>query len=314
MKTYSQYTIILLAAVAVLCTPNPATADGGDLLWNYPGIENVVCIEWIEDVDGDGGPDVLMETYDAGAPTADHLYCLRGSASGAGDVLWSIRPAGGPSNSGGYGDNCLRVSPDLNGDGHQDVLLGTAWGGRTAYAVDGVTGDVLWKFDTYSDSPPSPAESGWVYAVDWIGDNTGDGVPEVIFCTGSQSDAMYCANGATGDILWYMQGLDAFFECRNVGDVDGDGYDDAAFGAGDYGEHIYVMSGPGDGGGNPEVIWDQSYTGSIFSIAALPSINGDDVNDIATGAWNNQVTCHDGAGGQTLWTAPIGSSVMRISL
>ncbi|MBD3334833.1 MAG: hypothetical protein GF355_04905 [Candidatus Eisenbacteria bacterium] len=74
------------------------------------------------------------------------------------------------------------------------------------------------------------------------------------------------------------------------------------------------MSGPGDGAGNPEVIWDQSYSGSIFSIAALPSINGDDVNDIATGAWNNQVTCHDGAGGQTLWTAPIGSSVMRISL
>ncbi|MBD3334832.1 MAG: PQQ-binding-like beta-propeller repeat protein, partial [Candidatus Eisenbacteria bacterium] len=44
--------------------------------------------------------------------------------------------------------------------GHQDVLLGTAWGGRTAYAVDGVTGDVLWKFDTYSDSPSAPETTG----------------------------------------------------------------------------------------------------------------------------------------------------------
>lgn len=293
---------------------SPARADGGDLLWRAPGIENVVCMEWIEDLDGDGLPDVVFESYDAGAPQADHLYAIRGASDGAGDIIWSIRPPGGPSNSGGYGDNCLRTCPDLDGDGISDVLLGTAWGGRTAYAVSGADGAVIWSFDTYSDSPPTPPTSGWVYGIDWIGDNTGDGVPEVVFCTGSDNNGMYCADGATGEIRWFMEGPDAFFDCRNIGDVNGDGADDAAFGAGDNGDRLFVMSGPGDGAGNPDVIWELPYGDSVFSIARMPSINGDLTPEIVVGSWDNTVKCHSGVDGDILWTAPIGTVVMRVAV
>jgi hypothetical protein len=293
---------------------SPALSDGGDLLWRAPGIENVVCMEWIEDIDGDDLPDVIFETYDAGAPQTDHLIAIRGASSGVGDVIWSIRPPGGPSNSGSYGDNCLRISPDLDGDGVSDVLLGTAWGGRTAYAVSGIDGDILWSFDTYGDSPPTPPASGWVYGIDWIGDFTGDGVPEVIFCTGSDNNGMYCADGSTGAIQWFMEGPDAFFDCRNVGDVNGDGFDDAAFGAGDNGDMLFVMSGPGDGAGNPDVIWQLPYGDSVFSIAPMASMNGDMVPEIVAGAWDNTVKCHEGGTGGILWTAPIGFPVMRIAV
>ena len=75
----------------------------------------------------DGGPDIVFESYDAGAPHTDHLICIRGASSGAGEVIWGTRPEGGVSSGGGYGDNCMRIAPDITGDGVQDVLLGTAW-------------------------------------------------------------------------------------------------------------------------------------------------------------------------------------------
>ena len=44
----------------------------------------------------------------------------------------------------------------------------------------GQSGATFWKFDTYSQSPPTPPNSGWIYAMDSLGsDLTGDGVPEV---------------------------------------------------------------------------------------------------------------------------------------
>jgi hypothetical protein len=64
-KTWTSTWITLLAAA---CFVSAALADGGDLLWRAPGIENIVCLEWIEDIDGDGLPDVIFETYGVPAP------------------------------------------------------------------------------------------------------------------------------------------------------------------------------------------------------------------------------------------------------
>ena len=47
---------------------------GGDLVWWFQGIENVVCVSEFVDVDGDTKPDVLMESYDSGAPAQDHFF------------------------------------------------------------------------------------------------------------------------------------------------------------------------------------------------------------------------------------------------
>lgn len=103
---------------------------GGDLIWWFQGIENVVCVSEFVDVDGDTLPDVLVESYDAGAPVQDHFFCIKGNSPGYGDTLWSCRPIGGASSGGGYGDQCVSYIEDVNGDGHADALLGTAWGGK----------------------------------------------------------------------------------------------------------------------------------------------------------------------------------------
>jgi hypothetical protein len=177
---------------------------GGDLIWWFQGIENVVCVSKFVDVDGDALPDVLMESYDSGAPVADHFFCIKGNSPGYGTVLWSCRPLGGPSNSGGYGDQCVSYIEDVNGDGHADALLGTAWGGRTAYAINGMTGGVIWSYDTYVHTP-----SGWIYSICPIADLTGDGIDEVLFCAGSDANAAYCVNGTNGNLIWKFQADDA---------------------------------------------------------------------------------------------------------
>jgi outer membrane protein assembly factor BamB len=218
--------LITLLALAITC-PIASAEQSTRLLWQKQGVENVVSATWIEDLDGDAVADVLFESYDSGAPATDHLFAISGRSSGIGTVIWSARPLGGPSNSGGYGEYCLDVSPDLTGDGVSDVLYGAAWGNRSAFLLDGMSGATVWSFDTYEDSPPSPPESGWVYAVSSLGsDITGDALPEVLFCAGSENHCVYCADAKSGEILWHYRGQDAFGYVASIADVDRDGVRD----------------------------------------------------------------------------------------
>src|SRR5690606_36246826 len=227
-------------------------------------------------IDGDGGPDVIFESFDAGAPAQDNLYAIRGASSGTGEVLWSARPLGGPSNSGGYGDACLRMGPDLGGDGFPDVMIGMAWGNRSAFSLDGRTGETQWKFDTYVDSPPVPPVSGWVYAMASLEqDIDGDGIPELVFGVGSDNDGVYCVSGADGSVLWRYEAADAVFDVMSIEDLDGDGIRDVIAGVGDLGQQVVALSGDGGPGGSSGfVIWLRD-TGSVMALARLPDLNGD---------------------------------------
>ncbi len=309
--------VLALAAVSALLFFCGASAETGELIWRAPGIENVVSMEAIEDIDGDGGPDIVFESYDAGAGTADHLYCIRGASSGTGEVIWSTRPTGGPSSSGGYGENCVRIAPDITGDGVQDVLLGTAWGGRSAYVLDGTNGDnVHWMFDTYVMSPPSPPTSGWVYGIDAVADVTGDDIPDVVFCVGSDNDGVYMMDGASGSVLWYYHGGDAFFDVRYVGDVNGDDIADVVAASGDNYPGVYCFSGPGSGG-MPSLHWQQPYPAgaSIMSIQPLQSIDWDPYPEVVVASWDGRVHCHDGESGTEIWVSPpLAVVVQRISI
>ncbi|RPJ49107.1 MAG: hypothetical protein EHM19_01335, partial [Candidatus Latescibacterota bacterium] len=313
-RTFRFLAVFLAFAVLPLAAASPLLAAPGDLIWFFQGIQDVYAIDDIEDVDGDQVPDIVVESFDAGA-TGDHLSCLSGASPGpAATVLWSTQPPGGLSSSGGYGNECMTVAPDMTGDGREDVLLGTAWGGRTAYLLDGLSGAVHYDFDTYADSPPYPATSGWVYTVEPAGDVDADGSPDFFFACGSDNDGAYCVSPIEGVFLWYQPMGDAVFSCATLDDVNGDGRPDGAFGVGEDADAVWVVAG--GGGPTPTVVWTKPMPGSVQTVARIADVSGDGLNDVIAGTWTStgNVYALDGTDGDVLWTAPIGSYqyIMRV--
>jgi len=280
---------------------------GGDLIWWFQGIENVVCVSKFVDVDGDALPDVLMESYDSGAPVADHFFCIKGNSPGYGTVLWSCRPLGGPSNSGGYGDQCVSYIEDVNGDGHMDALLGTAWGSRTAFAINGMTGATIWSYDTYVHTP-----SGWIYSICPIADLTGDGIDEVLFCAGSDADAAYCVNGTNGNLIWKFQANDAVMSICQIEDMNDDGYSDAVIAGGDNEHRLICLSGHSTG--SPSIIWQFTFPAGFQDVSVIQDVNGDGYDDVLAGGWSYYVYCRNGRNGAQIWSYYVGSGevVMRV--
>jgi outer membrane protein assembly factor BamB len=288
----------------------PAKGDlkgGGDLIWSFQGIANVVCVSKFVDVDGDALPDVLMESYNSGAPVADHFFCIKGNSPGYGTVLWSCRPLGGPSNSGGYGDQCVSYIEDVNEDGFPDVLLGAAWGSRTAFALNGTNGNTIWSYDTYANPP-----SGWVYSICPISDLTGDGVDDVLFCCGSDANAAYCVNGTNGSLIWKFQAADAVMSICQIEDMNDDGYADAVIAGGDDEHRLICLSGHSTG--TPGIIWQFTFPAGFQDVSVIQDVNGDGYEDVVAGGWSYYVYCRNGRNGAQIWNYYLGSGevVMRV--
>lgn len=299
--------ILLLVAILVLLAP--ARAEAPAELWLFQGIGDIHAMDRLPDVDGDGVADILVESYDAGA-VGDHLYLLSGGATGTPAVIWSARPQSGVSDGGGSGDDCLTASSDLNGDAFPDVLLGTAWGNRSVHALDGRDGDLLWTFDSYDE----PA-SGWVYAVRPHPDRTGDGIPEVVFGTGSDGHRGYLLDGASGAVIWRFTGsTDAIGHTLSLPDVNGDGFADVLFNGWDNEHRVFCVTGAGSG--FVTHLWARDTGASNHGATLIDDISGDGVAEIVVGLWraSNQVVCLDGATGVQRWSYHVGPSdyVMRL--
>jgi len=279
----------------------------GEMIWSFQHIENVVCVAAGDDYNGDGIQEVVAESYDSGAE-GDPLVCLSGSGNASPEVIWSVHPQGGPSNSGGYGDQCLARIDDLNGDGYDDIIRGTSWGGRTIFAIDGLTGNTIWAYNTYEHLP-----SGWIYSVAQLNDVTGDGVPEVLAGVGSDGDRTLCFNGSNGDLIWHYDADDAVSSVASLQDINSDGYDDAVFAAMDYGRMFYCVSGASSGIATP--IWMFNIGESTFSLTTIKDINDDGYDDVIAGTWGRGLMAFSGhrAGqGVILWEIPISTYIMKV--
>jgi hypothetical protein len=292
--------LFLLSLVGLMCAGVAGAQPSTDLIWSIRGNGSMQAITSAPDIDGDGRPDIVFEGYENGPSNVNHVFAIRGNSSGAGQVLWSARPLGGLSNGGGWGDNCLRLGPDLNGDGFPEILLGAAWGGRTAFALNGRTGATLWGYDTYAHY--GQTEAGWIYAMDGLGsDLTGDGVPEVVFCSGSYNDRVHCVNGSNGNQVWVYDGQDAFFDIRSCQDINGDGIRDVVAALGDdspVSPRVIALSGA-----NGAVIWQRPVTDTIWNLIFISDLDGDGIPEVVPSQWGSSLTCINGRTGAVSWTA-----------
>lgn len=273
-------------------------AAAGNVLFTMNGADNAECVRAIGDVNGDGRDEILVAI---GISGQDNVFCVDGASSGTATTLWSLATNGGVSGGSCYGDQSLVTASDVDGNGHENVLLGTAWGGRTAFALDTLAGAEQWRYDTYLE-----ADSGWVYSLCEISDVTGDGVPEVAFGSGSFNDRVHLVDGASSGqatVRWSWYAGDAVYSLRNLGDVNGDGSDDVLAAVGDNVDHLVCLEGDATSpAGN--VLWTYAPGHTVFACGVLPDITGDGVNEALAVLWvtgGSAIRCLNGATGSLVW-------------
>ncbi len=290
----------LLCAVGLACLglfASPVAAQvSGVLIWEYYTTEGVYASTGIPDVDGDGYPDVAAAIYYIN-PGSD-LYCVSGAS---GSLIWEKSDCLGT-----WGNKSLASIPDLNGNGFDDVILGTPGGsypGTSVIAKDGETGETIW----YNDAPP-----GWVYSVARMPDVNGDSVSEVIAGSGS-FPTTFCFDGVTGTILWSFE-PDYGQACWNVapiGDVNSSGVADVIVG----GEGWAALDRPGlfvVEGGTGDTIWSRVVDESVMDVSSFNDFDGDGVEEVIAGAWTDSVYCLAGVNGKLFWSTGVGNPVQEV--
>jgi len=268
------------------------------LLFSMIAADNASCVRGVGDVTGDGLDEIIVGIDESGT---DNVFCLSGASAGTADVVWSIETLDGVSGGAPYGDEAVVRVSDVDGNGHDNVLVGTAWGGRTAYDLDTFDGAIHWRFDTYTEF-----DSGWIYSLDRMNDVTGDGVPETAFGVGSDNDSLYMVDGAAAAggqaaVVWRYPAADGVGSVRNLGDVNGDGDDDVFAAVWDNGNTFVALDG-GTALPNGHVLWN--YAAEAYSTGVLPDITSDGVNEALAVIWTtggSAVRAINGATGIEVW-------------
>jgi outer membrane protein assembly factor BamB len=281
----------------------------GDIIWSFQGIANVISATSLNDVNNDGFPDVIAESFDAGV-TGNNLSCISGSGQGTGQVIWSAQPMG-HSNAGGYGNQCLAAVSDLNSNGSEDIIFGTGWDSQTIFGIEGRTGQIICSFNTFNYPP-----SGWVYSVASMGDLNDDGKPEILAGLGSDANQGLCLNGANGARLWKRASTGTVFSVCRVNDVTGDHAPDAILGTGDGDDRIFCLSGALQDTGR--IMWSYHTGASISSVKGIGDLNNDGYCDIIVGTYNVgdrvfAISGHvDSTHTRLIWSTPVGEPVMGV--
>lgn len=147
------------------------------------------------DVNGDGFSEVIAISANGS------VDCLNGFGSNDVDVLWSqnwdtqvLRPTLV------HQSDCFSAASDLNGDGTFDILAGSGGDDRAVYGINGMNGDLIWRWDSRSIDAGGAVEK--ILAEFDIG---GDGsVDPVVFLPDSarQDGKLTRLDGGTGRPIW----------------------------------------------------------------------------------------------------------------
>jgi hypothetical protein len=255
------------------------------------------AIARIGDISGDGVGDVIVCSED------NFVRCFNGNAYDHGDIFWEFEISSGNL----YHRAELFIAEDIDGDGYQEVVVGTTGGDRSVRMISGKTGEQIWIFDT-----DYWGDGGWVYAVDASHDHNGDAVADVLACAGDDSgdtgpNRAFCLDGTNGDLLWNTQREGPGFGILCIEDVNGDGKYDVLYGT----SNNYETEGRVKcvDGQNGAVIWQKTTPGSsVWGLVQLDDINEDGVADVAAGDFSGNYFGYDGANGDELFAGSVGSN------
>jgi hypothetical protein len=275
----------------------------GNELWNYyitgSWDNSPKAIGYIPDISGDGIPDVIICSED------NYVRAFNGNASGQSQVLWEREIYSGSV----YQQNALSFPGDINEDGYEDVVIGTAWGDRSIVALSGKTGEILWKHQTNNYG-----QGGWVYQTDARFDFNGDGFPDVLAASGNDGDntgprRIYCLDGRTGVPIWETFIGSAAFAVMGIHDVNGDGIPDVVAGATSPGDTPGRVIGIN--GANGQVMWTYNTSGTaVFALEQLDDINDDGIPDIIAGSFNGHIYLINPVNGSLLSQGYLGNNLI----
>ncbi|GMU95606.1 choice-of-anchor D domain-containing protein [Ignavibacterium album] len=265
--------------------PNPGTS-----LQDY----TPRSIKKIQDISGDGIKDIVVATENY------WTLAFNGNSSGNGDILWKYSTYFGSINTGSVDyEQCLQIATDLNNDGHEDVVIGTGGGNEFVYALNGLTGEVLWEFGNASTT-----SDGDIMGIDVKRDFTGDGVPDVL-CTASGNEStgegrfsVYLLNGTSGQEIWRINQAPEQKLKYMVTSTDAGGAAGSRVGT------LTEVIGFNQAG---SIRWVFPTTGTPWTVKEISDIGGMPGSDVVVGTTTGRVYVVDGNSGQQLWQANIGN-------
>lgn len=286
MRNVLKFLSLFALSANLIATAQLAPAK---VIWTYGTNGGINVVAAAPDLNRDGKPEVLAAGNDSLS------YCLSGGGSEFVREIWSCRAPGA--------FNDIEYLGDVNGDGYGDVVAGAK--DNLVYCISGRPADgglELW----------TRADSAYIWSVAALGDVNTDGINDVV--VGTANNNMICISGSVqqqGKIIWKFSSDADFFNVIALPDVNGDGKMDCA---GSCDNFIYCYSGAITGA-NAKAIWAAPFDAGarVWSIAAIPDVNGDGKTDILVGSRMDHVDCISGANGSKLWTFTTGADARCVA-